>query len=259
MAWTYENFKSSVFELATVNLSLYKERQMKRRIDALISRGGFASYEEYFKKITDDKVEFQRFIEYLTINVSEFYRNPEQWDILEKIILPNLIAYKKDLRIWSAACSTGEEPYSLAMLLSNFYPLSSLKILATDLDKAAISKAKIGVYGQKSLETLPQKYIDQYFTKSGADYAISNSIKDCIEFKQHDMLLEPFPGVFDLILCRNVMIYFTEEAKSELYLKFQKALDKNSVLFVGSTEQIIFPHKFGLKSLKTYFYVRNDL
>jgi len=258
MAWTYDDFKKSLMDLTSINLSLYKERQMKRRIDAFISRSGYGNYQDYFAELTRNTSLLDKFVNYLTINVSEFYRNPEQWEVLEKHILPELIKKNGNIQVWSAACSTGEEPYSLTMLLSAFLPLDSIKILATDIDLAAIDKAKKGMYSEKSFETLPAFHKEKFFRFQGGDYLIDDRVKNCVEFRHHDMLTEPFPGKFHLIVCRNVMIYFTEEAKTELYKKFHDALYHDGVFFVGSTEQIIFPNKFDLKSIRTYFYKRID-
>ena len=161
---------------------------------------------------------------------------------------------KRQLNIWSSACSTGEEPYSLVMLMSNFFPLNSIKVLATDIDDGAIDKAKLGLYSEKSLENLPKKFIEDYFTKIEKSYKISDKIKSRVEFKKLDLLKDTFPKNVDLITCRNVMIYFTDDAKDLLYKKFNKSLSENGILFVGSTEQIIMPERYNFKSEKTFFY-----
>lgn len=152
----YEQFKAQVFKLTSIDLSAYKEKQMKRRIDTLIAKHKIAQYDDFVKELTKKGDMFEEFVNYLTINVSEFWRNPEQWKVLETEVVPRLIEHSgKNLKIWSAACSTGDEPYSLVMLLSKFMPLSNIKILATDIDKQVIEKAKAGLYNQKSLAGLP--------------------------------------------------------------------------------------------------------
>lgn len=254
----YEEFKEKILKLTGIDLSSYKERQMKRRIDSLIHRNNYDDYNIYFKALTQNSGLYDEFINYLTINVSEFYRNPAQWEILEKDIMPNLMKLNNRPKIWSAACSTGEEPYSLAMLMSKFVDLSNLKILATDIDDGALSKAKNGVYIPKSIENLPKAFIDNYFTKVGENYKISDKIKNCIEFKHHNLLVDKYPEKCDLIVCRNVMIYFTEEAKTFMYHNFRESLNSNGVLFVGSTEQIILPRKYKLEPVKTFFYKRTE-
>lgn len=164
------------------------------------------------------------FLDRMTINVSEFYRNKQRWDVLENKIFPRLLAERKSLKIWSAASSTGEEPYTIAMVLSKYIPLSSISILATDLDSNAIEKAKIGIYPERSLNEVPVEMKKKYFTLEGTYYRVSDKIKKTVTFKQHNLLADSFESNFDLIVCRNVLIYFTEEAKDLLYHKFNSAL-----------------------------------
>ncbi len=257
MLTNYEGFKEKILKLTKIDLSSYKERQMRRRIDSLIRRNNHDDYDEYYKALTQNAKLYDEFINYLTINVSEFYRNPAQWEMLEKEIMPQIMKLNKKPKIWSAACSTGEEPYSLAMMMSRFVDLGSLKIIATDIDDGAVAKAKNGMYVPKSLVNLPADFVTNYFTKVGESYKISDKIKNCIEFKHHNLLQDNYPDNCDLIVCRNVMIYFTEEAKAVMYNKFRDSLNSNGVLFVGSTEQIILPQRYKLEPVKTFFYKRS--
>lgn len=253
---SYEAFKQSIYTLTTIDLNSYKERQMKRRIEALINKRGITSFSDYVTLLKSDKAAYDEFINYITINVSEFYRNPEQWTILEKEILPYLIkTFGNKLKIWSAACSTGDEPYSLAMLLSKYVPTHNIRILATDLDRLVMEKAKTGIYHEKYLKALPDEYIKAYFNRlNDKTYKISDNIINCVEFRQHDLLKDPYPSDCDLIICRNVLIYFTDEAKNQIYRNFHKALKKNGILFVGSTEQIIQSQQIGFSTLRSFFY-----
>jgi len=258
MLINYEDFKQKILKLTGIDLSCYKERQMRRRIDSLIKRNNYDDYNEYFKVLTQDAKLYKEFINYLTINVSEFYRNPAQWEVLEQDIIPNLLKEKKNLKIWSAACSTGEEPYSLVMAMSKFMELSSIKILATDIDDGAVAKAKRGIYVPKSLDSLPKGAATKYFDKEEENYKIKNVVQNCVEFRKHNLLKDKYIENCDLIVCRNVMIYFTEEAKSVIYNSFREALSPNGVLFVGSTEQIISPQNYKMESIKTFFYRRSE-
>ncbi len=250
----YEKFKSKIFKLTGLDLSLYKEKQMKRRLESRIRRYNKSSYEAYYDLIVNDREAFDGFMNYLTINVSEFYRNPEQWKKLDEIFIPEMLKRTSNLRVWSAACSTGEEPYSLVMLLSNHLPLSKIKILAMDLDEEAIRKAKVGLYSEKSLENLPISFKQRYFSKVGSSFKISEDIKKCVEFKKINLLADKYPEGFDLISCRNVMIYFTDKAKDIMYQKFSEALKPDGLLFVGSTEQIMSPKDYKFRSDHTFFY-----
>ena len=251
----YEIFKKNVNKLINIDLNYYKEKQMKRRIISLMNRNGFNDFDEYFSALKSNKDLLDQFINYLTINVSEFYRNPAQWHILEKEILPKLIEDTgKPLKVWSSACSTGEEPYSLVMLLSKFFDLKDIKVLASDIDDGAIEKANLGIYSEKSLVNLPDEFKVKYFDKLGSSFKIKEIIKNQVIFKKIDLLKDPFPVNMDLITCRNVMIYFTDEAKDLLYKKFHKSLSDDGILFVGSTEQIILPERYNFRSVRTFFY-----
>ncbi|MCX7843160.1 MAG: protein-glutamate O-methyltransferase CheR [Clostridia bacterium] len=252
----YEGFKKEILAMSSIDLNCYKEKQMKRRIDSLIAKNGYSGYSDYIPALKSNKTLYNEFINYLTINVSEFYRNPEQWNVLEKEVLPMLMQKTKKLKIWSAACSTGDEPYTLVMVLNKFMPLSSIKIYATDIDKGALEKAMLGNYSLKSVENLPAPYLEKYFIKSGDTYTIKNEVKNCVEFKQHNLLKDPYPTDCDLIVCRNVLIYFTEEAKSQIYKKFNNSLKDEGILFVGSTEQIILSNKYNFRPIKTFFYIK---
>lgn len=255
MAYDYEYLKKAIYDLTKIDLNAYKEKQMKRRIDTLITKNKIVGYENYVAALKSDKKLFEEFVNYLTINVSEFYRNPEQWKIMDQDIFPDLIKrYGKRLKIWSAACSTGDEPYSLVMALSRHLPLNSIKIYATDLDKQVIATAKTGLYAAKSIASVPDDLKKKYFTKIGPSYQISEEIKARVDFKEHNLLKDPYPKDYHMIVCRNVLIYFTEEAKDEVFRKFQNSLISGGYLFIGSTEQIINYKEIGFKRKNSFFY-----
>ncbi len=252
----YEKFVMLIRKKTNIDLACYKEKQMKRRLTTLAKRNNFESFEEYYLQMVKDKKLFNEFINYITINVSDFYRNARQWETLEEHIIPRLLSRKPKLKIWSSACSTGEEPYSLVMLLTKFMDLNSIRILATDIDTYAIEKAKTGLYREQSLKDLPRDFIARYFVKEGDFYRISDDIKKRVEFGHLNLLRDEYPSQCDLILCRNVLIYFTEEAKEKVYKKFHDALDSEGILFVGSTEQIILPHRYNFIPVRNFFYQR---
>ncbi|MBA2870175.1 chemotaxis protein methyltransferase CheR [Anoxybacillus calidus] len=250
----YQQFIANVKKKTGIDLAQYKEAQMKRRLTSLYEKRGFKNFHEFFKAMEADEKLFHEFLDRMTINVSEFYRNAKRWEVLEKKILPKLLAQNKRLKVWSAACSTGEEPYTLAIILSKFMPLSQVSVLATDIDENVISRAKIGVYPERSLQEVPEEIKKKFFTKEGLHYKISEDIKKTVTFKKHNLLADPFDVNYDLIVCRNVLIYFTEEAKHALYHKFNKALKPGGIFFVGSTEQIFNPGLYGFETEDTFFY-----
>ena len=252
----YGKFKSDVYALTKIDLNAYKEKQMKRRIDTLISKHCFAGYDEFVAALKSNPHLFEEFVNYLTINVSEFYRNPGQWQYLEEKIIPDLIAkFGHGIRIWSAACSTGDEPYSLVMLLTKFLPLNQIKIIATDIDEQVISKAKTGLYKSSSLNSLPDEFKREFFKEiTPGVFQIDEKIKQRVEFRKHNLLKDDYIGGCHMIVCRNVLIYFTEEAKQEIYKKFNASLVREGILFVGSTEQITNYRELIFASPKSFFY-----
>ena len=214
MTYDYEYFKKAIYDLTKIDLNADKEKQMKLRNDTLIAKNKIVGYEKYVAALKSDKNLFEEFVNYLTINVSEFYRNVDQWRLLDQEIIPDLIKrYGNRLKIWSAACSTGDEPYSLVMALSKHLPMNQIKIYATDLDKQVIAKAKAGLYTEKSIAGVPADLKKKFFTKIGPSYQISEEVKERVEFKEHNLLKDTYPTDYHLIVCRNVLIYFTEEAK----------------------------------------------
>lgn len=257
MAYDYEYFKKAIYDLTKIDLNAYKEKQMKRRIDTLIAKNKIVGYDKYVAALKSNKNMFEDFVNYLTINVSEFYRNVDQWKLLDQEIIPDLInRYGNRLKIWSAACSTGDEPYSLVMALSKYLPLNQIKIYATDLDKQVIAKAKAGLYSEKSIAGVPADLKKKFFTKIGPSYQISEEVKSRVEFKEHNLLKDAYLSDYHLIVCRNVLIYFTEEAKDEVFRKFLKSLRPGGYLFIGSTEQIINYKEMGYDRKNSFFYQR---
>ncbi len=255
MVYDYEWFKTAVYNLTKIDLSAYKEKQMKRRIDTLIAKNNVVGYDKYITFIKENGAKFEEFVNYLTINVSEFYRNLDQWKVLENEIIPELISkFGKNLKIWSAACSTGDEPYSLVMALSRHIPLEQIKIYATDLDKQVIAKAKVGLYSDKSIVNVPEDLKRKFFTKIGPSYQISEEVKKRVEFSNHNLLKDSYRDGWHMIVCRNVLIYFTEGAKDEVFVNFQKALANKGILFIGSTEQIINYKDIGYARKNSFFY-----
>ena len=134
---------------------------MKRRIDTFIKKNNYKEYGDFLQALRENEELYSEFLSYITINVSEFFRNPRQWDILKNIVLPEYLS-KDEIRIWSCACSTGDEPYSLAMLLAENFPLQDVKIIATDLDKQVLDVARQGIYSRKDMLSVPAKYKNKY-------------------------------------------------------------------------------------------------
>lgn len=252
----WSEFKRRLKVKTGIDLDLYKANQMQRRLGNLMTRNDKRTLVELFEYVEADKERFRSFIEYLTINVSEFFRTPDKFSELEARVIPDLLSKSPRLNIWSAGCSIGAEPYSLAIILKEQTPTTRHRILASDLDIEIIARAKEGYYLENEIKNIPPNRKNKYFEKRNDRWYVSNEIKSCIEFKRHNLLLDNFESGFDLILCRNVVIYFTEEAKDQLYRRFFEALKPGGILFVGGTEAILNFRDIGYESYMPFFYRR---
>lgn len=252
----FSQFIARIKRKTDIDLSQYKEAQMKRRLTTLRMKNGFSTFEQYYQAIEQNKALLNEFLDRMTINVSEFWRNPTRWEVLKNRFLPEMLAANAKVKIWSAACSTGEEPYTIAMILSELDALGKASLLATDLDNGVLEKAREGSYLERSLRDVPASCRTKYFKPADGAFLVSDTLKKAIQFKQGNLLHDTFDKGFDLIVCRNVMIYFTEEAKHGLYHKFAAALKPGGILFVGSTEQIFTPSQYGFETADTFFYRR---
>ena len=246
--------KDFVLKHYGINLSAYKSKQLDRRIENFKNRAGAVSELELINMISNDSKLDKKFLDYLTINVSEFFRNKEIFNTLEQKISEVLVPQKNKLKVWSAACSNGSEPYSLAMILHKLTPGIRHDIIATDIDITILETAKKGVYCIKDIKNVDYEFIQKYFTVSGDNYILKEEIKNRVTFIKHDLIRDIYESHFDLIVCRNVVIYFTQEAKNQIYAKFYTAMKPGGLLFVGATESIYNYSEFGFEKLSTFIY-----
>lgn len=250
----FDFFVKKIRDQTGIDLSQYKEQQMKRRLTTLRLKRGYTSFRGFYDGMQKNPALLEEFLERMTINVSEFWRNVSRWELLQQHYVPELLKGRSRLKCWSAACSTGEEPYSLAMILAEQGVLASSMITASDIDEQALVQARQGVYTERSLKEMPKPYIHKYFVQNDLLYHIDEKLKKNVRFEKMNILADRFSSSYDLIICRNVMIYFTDPAKQLLYQKFSEALRPGGVLFVGSTEQIFNPAQFSMETADTFFY-----
>jgi chemotaxis protein methyltransferase CheR len=225
----------------------------------LLTRLGIPSYADYLRVLEKDAERRQEFRDYVTINVSEFFRDAERFSQLEKRVLPQLLSTSSTLRVWSAGCSIGAEAYSISILLHELAPNRPHSILATDIDQTILERAKSGTgYTAADVRNTGPQRVRRWFT-AGDDgrYTVSPTARALVRFSRHDLLGDPYQaGPFDLLACRNVVIYFVEEAKDRIFAGFVNALRPGGVLFVGGTEAIMRPQTLGLSVLGAGFYVK---
>jgi len=244
------------------DFSGYRTSMLERRIEKRIFATQSKNLDDYFKYVKNFSVELDQLIDVFTINVSRFFRNSFIFEYISKMIIPSIIQTKiknddLNFRVWSAGCSFGEEPYSMAILLNEIINKEevdiSVNIFATDLDKKAITRASKGVYDFDSIKNVKIDTFQKYFTKTKNRFQLDPEIKKMVQFSFHDLLDEnrlvppdSIFGGFDIVLCRNVLIYFEPEYQKIIFNKLYKSLNKNGYLILGEAEVPIegFKNKF---------------
>lgn len=250
----FNDFHKWVHRELGINLLAYKPEQLERRITSSLGRININSLEEYVELIKKDSEQRQKFLDFITINVTEFFRNPELFNGLEKVIRDELLIKNNNLKIWSAACSIGCEPYSIAIILKNLNAKGNHKIIATDIDNTILNRAKKAEYTDIEMKNVSRSNLEKYFTKEDKKYYLDNTIKSMVDFKKHDLIEGIYEKDCDLIVCRNVVIYFTNEVKNQIYKKFSESLKQGGLLFVGATESIYNYKDYGFEKLSTFIY-----
>jgi chemotaxis protein methyltransferase CheR len=249
--------KRRIKALMGVDLDNYREPQMRRRLNAFVSRTAAPNVVTYCRMLEQDPRMLEELRRFLTIKVTEFFRDPLPFDYLAKAVLPDLLGRNHRLRIWSTGCSTGGEPYSLALLLRDLSPYARHTILATDIDEVSLVKARAGgPYRASEVKNVPPHLLENYFRVEDGFYWVSDRIRQTVIFRQHDLLCDAFESEFDIILCRNVTIYFTDLARSQLNSRFFKSLKPGGVLFIGATESLNDGGEQGFSRLAHCFYLR---
>lgn len=242
------------YETLGLRLDGYRSRQLERRLVFFRQRHGLGGNAELAARLRSDPKLRQEFADFVTINVSEFYRNPERFADLRDRYLPALLKASPYLRVWSAGCSIGAEIYTVALLLQQMTPGRVHDLLATDIDQASLGRATAGVYYPHEVKEVPELVRKRFFREVAGGWELAKSVRDQVQFRRHDLLRDPFPSEQDLIICRNVVIYFTDEAKSQLYRNFYQSLRPGGILFIGATESIFEARAIGLRYLGPCFY-----
>lgn len=235
-----------VYKACGIVLGEHKREMVYSRLARRIRSLKLSNFEQYldYLELNKDK-EFSNFINAITTNLTSFFREKHHFEFLKKTLVPNLLKENratKRVRIWSAGCSTGEEPYSIAMTVADMFPIGwDVKILATDLDSNVLEKASSGEYSANSTTGLEPEILKKWFfkDKQGENYKVKPALKKMIHFKRLNLLQKwPMKGTFDLIFCRNVVIYFDKETKEGLFNNYANILIPQGHLFLGHSESM---------------------
>lgn len=250
-------FKLRVAPLIGFNLAGFKQKQLERRLNALLIQVGVCSLRDYYAYLLDAPGRVQQLINGLTINVSEFFRDPDRFESLARVVLPELLSRFDRLRIWSAGCSMGAELYSVGMILEELGALDRCELLGTDLDSQIVQRAREGLYQPSEVRELSAERLEHYFDVDGGQYRFRGEhIRARCAFGVHNLFQDPIEPGWHLIMCRNVVIYFTDEQKKQLFQSFHQVLEPGGVYFVGRSERILEYQKFGYRMPAPYFYQR---
>lgn len=225
------------------NAPFYEEKHLKRRLAVRMRALNVSTYQEYLGVLSRRRDEYNKLLRTLTINVTRFFRDPTTYDAIYKQVFPALTSRKRHIRIWSSGCSDGKEPYSIAMLLldylgdrvTEFSPL----IYASDIDDEILEKAEKGEYPEREIEGLDSRRLSKYFDRTRNGYRLKEEVRGLVKFQHRDLISDPKPRYLDLILCRNVVIYFAREVKEKIYLDFYESLNPGGFLVLGKTETLL--------------------
>lgn len=240
----YERFGDFLRASVGIDLRQYKRRQMERRIRAFALRRGLTSLDAYQDVVRSEPDEFDALLDRITINVSQLFRNPEQWERLAADIVPDLVRTGNGrIRAWSAGCSFGAEAYSLAATVRSCAPGASLSIHASDIDRRILAAAGRGEFTDDDARSAPPEQLEAHFRRTAdGGWQAGPQLLSTVKFAHEDLLTTtPAPGSFDLVLCRNVVIYFTPEARSAVHEMLARSVRPGGYLVIGSTERISQP------------------
>lgn len=251
----FKDFKDKISRQIDVDLNSYKEKRVKRRVNNLMKKNNLKDYQTCLNQVSNDNQFKQDFLEHMTINTSEFFRNPANFEYLKNKILPSLLDKKNKIKIWSAASSNGCEAHTVAIILNELgINPNRYELKATDIDPSILKEAKAGKYKKNALKKVDDRIISKYFTKTGDYYQLDRKIMSQVKFGKLNLLEDRYDRNIDLILCRNVFIYFTKPIKDELTAKLSDSLVNDGILFLGNTEYLLQPSKFNLEKIYTSFY-----
>jgi chemotaxis protein methyltransferase CheR len=257
----YVAFCEGIRLLTQIDLGQYKRGQMERRIRTFAQRRGTPDLLAYLAVLKGDRAELESFLDRVTINVSQLWRNPEQWSVLEREVLPELIAAAPlgRMRAWSAGCSYGAEAYTLAALCRQLDGGGRAEIVGTDIDARMVERAKRGRFSDEDARTASPELLERWFTREGEEWQARRELQSLVRFEVGDLLrMRPRRDAYDLVLCRNTVIYFTEEVRDALHERLVASLRPGGYLVIGSTERVSRPRELDLVATHPFTYRKSQ-
>ena len=250
----YVEFCTFLRNLTGIDLSQYKRPQMERRLRTFYANKGVNSLTDAIERLRAEPDSLEELLDRITINVSQLWRNPEQWELIQTQLLPEL-AQAGQVRAWSAGCSYGAEAYTLATICHVALPGKRVSISGTDIDKRMIERARLGVFSDDDARSAPEKLLNVGFDRVEDGWRAKLNLRSMTRFDQGDLLqMQLRTASYDLILCRNTVIYFAEPIRDELHSRLAEALRPGGYLVIGSTERVSSASALGLAMQHPFIY-----
>lgn len=246
----YELYRKVIYDESGITFSATNRSILDSRIKELLRKKNIATPKEYYTLVTSNPEEMKEMLDCITTNLTRFFRNQPHFDAFINYVIPHVIENKKaagidrTIKIWSAGCSTGEEPYTIAMIMKEICPPGwNFQITASDISLKSLMTAQQGFYPDNRVDGIPADYLAKYFTKIEGGYQVKQELKDKIRFDYHNLRNDSGARNLDIVFCRNVLIYFDEPAQLAVINRFYNSMAQHSYLFIGHSESL-----FGMKT-----------
>lgn len=240
----FELFRKLIYDESGITFSATNRSILDSRIKELLHRKNLAAPKDYYNIIISDKEEMKVMLDSVTTNLTRFFRNQPHFDAFINYVIPHVMENKKSsmdktIRVWSAGCSTGEEPFTIAMILKEIVkPPYSFQVTASDISLKSLMVGQQGFYGDTKVDGIPADYLAKYFTKVDGGYQIKKEILDTVRFDYHNLKNDSGARNLDVIFCRNVLIYFDEPAQKAVVDRFYNSMAPQSYLYIGHSESL---------------------
>jgi chemotaxis protein methyltransferase CheR len=237
----FEKFRSLIYKESGITFSDTNRTILESRLRERVKLASVATVKDYYSLISRDNEELKTLLDAVTTNLTRFFRNTAHFDTLINYVIPDLLKHKsdKEIRLWSAGCSTGEEPYTIAMILKDILPAgTTCKIVASDISLKCLMTGKEGFYPDTRVEGISPQYLTRFLEKKGNGYSVKDDIKRLVRFDYHNLKNDSGLRNLDIVFCRNVLIYFDEAAQKAAVDRFWDAMSSHSFLFIGHSESL---------------------
>jgi chemotaxis protein methyltransferase CheR len=250
----YVDFCEGLRQICGLDLSQYKRPQMERRLRSFFAAKGVTRLTDCLDTLRRDRAELDALLDRVTINVSQLWRHPEQWRVLERTVLPEL-GEARTVRAWSAGCSYGAEAYTLASVCARVLAGKHVSILGTDIDTRMVARAQEALFSEADAREMPPAELERSFDRTPEGYRPKAALRRLVRFERGDLLrMTPRRASFDLVMCRNTVIYFSEPIRDELHSRLAHAVRPGGYLVVGATERVSKPADLGLELAFPFVY-----